>query len=177
MILLPGTAGTDRSDRTELGLRIVSVDLSYPPWREAFVMPDAIHGVVVQIADSTLSFPPISELMATRERDMSKLPGNRGGAEPDWWDFTWEEAPERVARLLSTTLRTTDAEVSEALFATILGGTSRRIDNGTEYSWDRGKLEVVVSDQPGIDHLTLSGGPDGDFWIGSTQFREGGAST
>lgn len=39
---------------TELDRTVVNTDHSHPPWRETFIFPDAVHGVVIQLADTSV---------------------------------------------------------------------------------------------------------------------------
>ncbi|MFI5429589.1 hypothetical protein [Aeromicrobium sp. UC242_57] len=75
-----------------LGLEVVGEDYSYGKWREAFLMPEVTHRVVIQLADTTAAFPPPAELMATRERDVDNFPAT-GCQEPRWWEFMWRKSP------------------------------------------------------------------------------------
>ena len=49
-------AAVERARR--LGFEIVGVDLSFEPWKEAFVHPKGAHGVLVQLAEWTDEPPP-----------------------------------------------------------------------------------------------------------------------
>ncbi|MDF5758293.1 VOC family protein [Spongiactinospora sp. TRM90649] len=149
-----------------LGLSVVKTDLAHLPWRETFIPPDAVHGVVIQLADSSVGFPPTAELLATRERDPARLPGNREGRDPGWWDFAWEVPPGPVATLRSTTLRTTETGLSHRLFAGVLGAAARRADGGTEYRWPRGTLLVRPAAAGGVEHLTITGPAGAAFPVG-----------
>lgn len=149
-----------------LGLTVVRTDLAHPPWRETFILPDAVHGVVIQLADTSIGYPPTAELLATRDRDPDRLPGNREGRDPHWWSAAWRVLPGPVAYLGATTLRTTDPALSHRLFAEVLGGQG----GGPEYRWPGGVLVLRPAATPGIDHLTLTGGPDGGFRIGTARF-------
>ncbi|MQA03760.1 MAG: hypothetical protein GEV07_13910 [Streptosporangiales bacterium] len=158
---------------TELGLTLVSTDLAHPPWRETFIFPDAVHGVVIQLADSSVGYPPVEELLATRDRDPSWVPNNREGTDPTWWDFMWDVEPGPTATLRSTTLRSTDPELSRRLFHDVLGADVRQGDHGTEYLWHGRVLEVLPADVAGIDRLTVAGSPVSTVRIGNaTLVRE-----
>ena len=69
-----------------LGLTVVGEDYSHAPWREAFVMPEAAHSVVIQLADTNRSYPPPRELVSTTERDVDTFPSSRGSRERRWWE-------------------------------------------------------------------------------------------
>lgn len=63
-----------------LGLRVTGENYGHAPWREAFIVPDTIHGTVIQLAQSDLVYPAPDELLATRER--RQLPEQPGRARP-----------------------------------------------------------------------------------------------
>ncbi|MEU8251446.1 VOC family protein [Nonomuraea sp. NPDC048916] len=155
-----------------LGLTVVNTDLAHPPWRETFIRPDEVHGVVIQLADTSVGYPPTAELLATRDRDPTRLPGNREGRDPHWWTAAWQVPPGPVAYLRSTTLRSTDPALSHRLFAEVLGGEVLGGEGGEPvYRWPGGVLVVRPARTPGVDRLTLAGGP-GDFHIGTARFTQ-----
>lgn len=140
-----------------LGLEVVGEDYSYGKWREAFVMPELTHRVVIQLADTTAAFPPPAELMATRERDVDSFPGNRGAREPRWWEFMWEEEPRRQAKLVSTTLRSRDLAMTDALLGGILHGTATAEGDDVRYSWAHASVLVRPADQAGVASIQCRG--------------------
>ncbi|HEY8215935.1 MAG TPA: VOC family protein [Acidimicrobiia bacterium] len=134
----------------------VSVDLSQPEWREAFLLPRDAHGTVVQLADSTHATGlPLEEYQAARRE------GALGS--PAWWP----EPPARgseVARLRRVVLRTRDLDAARGLYVDLLGGEPVGPDtsDGVELEWPGGgrlALEHAVDDEPGIDRLELEGSP------------------
>ena len=151
----------------EAGLTPVSVDLSQPEWREAFLMPRDAQGTVVQLADSTFSQGlPIDEYRAAR-RD-----GAMGS--PRWWPDP-PPAPPDHARLRRVVLRTRDIDATRALYVELLGGTP--VERGPEGSaleleWPGGgrlAFDLVPDAEPGIDRLELDG-PPGELTILRTRF-------
>lgn len=162
-------------DVERLGLTLVNTDLAHPPWRETFIFPDAVHGVVIQLADSSVGYPPVEELLGTRDRDPSWVPNNREGTDPTWWEYIWDVEPGPAATLRSTTLRSTDPELSHRLFADVLRADVHECDGGTAYDWDGRVLEVLPGDVAGIDHLTVVGSPAPTVRLGNaTLVREDG---
>ncbi|GAA2428021.1 hypothetical protein GCM10010191_46200 [Actinomadura vinacea] len=149
------------------GLAVVNDDLGHPPWREAFLAPDAIHGVVVQLAQTTRRFPGDAELLASRDRDASRYPSNRGAADPCWWTSVWDEAPLRTATLGPTVLHSVDLGASASLFGDLLGGSVRRDgDDELRISWGRRSLVVRAGSPPGVAHVEAEGGPPAGLAIG-----------
>jgi len=155
----------------DLGLRIASRQLVHEPWREAFVMPDGIHGVVIQIADSTLSFPPLTELVATTRRDVAAYPHNLDGSTHDFWSYVWEIEPDRRATVLRTHLGSTDPELSRVLLGEVLHGEHRREGDRDVFSWGGATVEVAGSDRPGITAMTVDGLGGDPVSIGSASLR------
>lgn len=153
---VPDLAETVREVRA-LGLEVVGEDYAHPPWREAFVMPEPTHRVVVQLADSTASFPSPAELVSTRERDVDSFPGNRGAVEPRWWEPVWDEEPARSLTLVSTTLRSTDPVLSRALFGDVLRGVVTEEGDATRFGWSSSSLLVQQHDRGGVAGISCRG--------------------
>jgi len=139
------------------GFTPVSVDLSQPEWREAFLLPRDAHGTVVQLADSNLSTGlPLDEYRAAR-RD-----GAMGA--PRWWPDPPPPAPRR-ARLRRVVVRSPDLDSARSLFGDLLGGTSigPATEGDLELEWPGGgclRFELSRDAPPGIDRLELDGAPD-----------------
>jgi catechol 2,3-dioxygenase-like lactoylglutathione lyase family enzyme len=77
----------------ELGAGVVGEDYRHAPWREAFLVPDDRHGVVVQLAQTDLAYPSPDELLATVQRDTAAFPSSSGAVEPHWWAPVWDTEP------------------------------------------------------------------------------------
>ncbi|QIZ37694.1 VOC family protein [Saccharopolyspora sp. ASAGF58] len=165
--LVPDVARTIEQVR-ELGLRVVKTDLTHTPWRETFLPPDDVHGVTIQLADSDVGYLPLRELLGTRTRDPARVPGNREGREPGWWEFAWDVPAGPLVRLRSTTLRSTDPAFSHRLFADVLDAETHPRHDGVEYRWPGGSLVVRPDTVAGISHLTVTGGPAPRYRIGAT---------
>jgi hypothetical protein len=145
----------------EAGFMPVSVDLSQPEWREAFLMPRDAHGTVVQLADSTFATGlPIDEYHAAR-RD-----GAMGS--PAWWPEPPPPAAD-VARLRRVVLRTPDVASASRLYVGLLGGAPVATDGDdcVELEWPGGgriALEHAPDSHAGIDRLELDG-PTADLTV------------
>jgi catechol 2,3-dioxygenase-like lactoylglutathione lyase family enzyme len=150
---------------TAHGLTPVSVDLSYPEWREAFLLPRDAHGTVVQLADSTLtSGKPLDEY------ELARTNGSVGA--PQWWPDPPAPASDR-ATLRRVVLRTTDLDSARGLFGGLLQGrTVGEADGAVELEWDSGArllLEVSSDGASGIHRLELDAAtPRDDFEIYGT---------
>lgn len=154
------------------GFTVVGEDFAHPPWREAFVPPDVVHGVVVQVADTTRSFPAPAELLATRERDPASVPSNRGARSPRWWTPVWDTTPTTSASVLSTTLVSTDLTASDVLFRDVLRGELvGRTAMTRDYAWDRSRLHVRAGEQAGVVGLSVAGYIPGDLTIAGTPIQ------
>ncbi|WP_268778037.1 VOC family protein [Sphaerimonospora mesophila] len=149
-----------------LGLTVVGEDYDHPPWCEAFIAPDAKHGVVIQLAQSDRSYPPVDRLLSTRTRDVENLPSSRGATEPLWWTPLWETAPGAVARLGTTHLGSTDLEFSRLVFGELLGARVTEDDSALDLSWPGGSVRVHASERPGVTGMSLRGGPADGIAIG-----------
>lgn len=160
------------------GFRIVGEDFGHPPWREAFVMPDRFHGVVVQLADTDRSFPTPDELLATRERRADRFPSNRGASGGDWWTSVWDEPSGPAVTSRSTELVSTDLGASDRLFRDVLHGeVVARGSAGRRYAWARSELVVRGGDRAGVVALGVDGLRAPHLTIADTLIRPEGADS
>jgi methylmalonyl-CoA/ethylmalonyl-CoA epimerase len=137
------------------GITPVSVDLTDPQWREAFLLPRDAFGTVVQLADSTHATGlPLDEYERARRDGVEAM--------PQWWeDPPPSSAP--AARLRRVVLRVPEIDGARALYVDVLGGTEVSTDDfGLELEWPGGgrlAFEVVTGATPGVDRLELEGAP------------------
>lgn len=152
--VVPDLAGAIRNVAA-WGGRVVGADLDHEPWREAFVMPDARHGVVLQLAQTDRPFPTPRELLASRVRDSAALPSNRGATDPAWWTAVWDEpaGPAGVARDIH--LRVTDLAQSSALFGEVLGGRPEPGVDGVRFRWPSGTLQLHHHTRAGVARVDI----------------------
>jgi len=155
----------------ELGLRIASRQFVHDPWREAFVMPDGVHGVVIQIADSTLDFPSVTELAATTDRDVTAYPHNLGGSTHDFWSHLWQIEPAHQATVLRSRLGSTEPALSRVVFGEVLHGEHHREGDRDLFSWGGAILEVTPSGDPGLSAMTVAGLGRSEVLVGTAQLR------
>lgn len=149
---------------TAHGLTPVSVDLSYPEWREAFLLPREAHGTVVQLADSTLATgKPLDEY------DQARINGSVGA--PQWWPEPPAPAADR-ATLRRVVLRTADLGSARDLFGGLLQGRPvGDADAAVELEWDSGArllLEASPDGANGVDRLELDAATPRDLAIYGT---------
>lgn len=150
---------TTRRELMTAGFTSVHEDLDYPRWRELFLPPDTLHGLVIQIASSTSEFPPAEELLASRHRDFEKMPNNRGANTPDWWRDMWEVPVGNQAVLGATVLGSTDMAQTDLLFRKILHGQVREASGNSGhrlYSWPTGHILVEPSAESGVRRILLA---------------------
>jgi catechol 2,3-dioxygenase-like lactoylglutathione lyase family enzyme len=151
-----------------LGATVVGEDYDHPSWQEVFIAPDAVHGVVIQLAHSDSSFPPPADLMSSTRRDTERFPSSRGATDPTWWTGVWDTPAERTAVLGATHLASTDLAFSRRLFADVLGAQARTRDGTIDLHWPGGGIRVVAGATPGVTGVAVSGGPPGGVMIGPT---------
>jgi catechol 2,3-dioxygenase-like lactoylglutathione lyase family enzyme len=138
----------------DAGITPVSVDLSVPEWREAFLMPRDAHGTVVQLADSSFEIGlPLDEYTTAVE-------GGAMGA-PTWWPEP-PPASADVARLRRVVLRTRDLDAARRVYVDLLGGEPVGGDrrDRLELEWPGGgrlAFEENADGEPGIHRLELDG--------------------
>lgn len=145
------------------GGRVVGEDLDHAPWREAFVMPDARHDVVLQLAQTDRTFPTARELLASRTRDAAALPSNRGATDPDWWTEVWDEPAGPVGVARDIHLRVTDLARSSVLFGEILGGRPEPGVDGIRLRWPGGALQLHPHARAGVARVDID---QDDPWPG-----------
>jgi catechol 2,3-dioxygenase-like lactoylglutathione lyase family enzyme len=152
-----------------LGFTVVGENYAHPGWREAFIVPDAVHGTVIQLAQSDKAFPQAWDLLASRDRDPATLPNVAGATDQLWWSSLWDtDAPESGdGRLGATYLVSTDVDLSRQLFGDMLGGQMVEQDRVVEVSWPSGSVSIRGGEQPGITRMTMYGGPADDLVIGN----------
>ena len=155
-----------------LGMQVVGEDYSYERWREAFVMPESVHRVVIQLADTTGAFPEPAELMSTRERNVESFPGNRGAREPRWWEFMWDEPTQRSTKLVSTTLHSRDFGVARALFGDTLHGVASTEREGIRFSWAHSSILVRPASDAGITSIQCRGAIPQSAYVGLLPVEE-----
>ena len=126
---------------------VVGESYGDPLWEEAFIVPDAIHGVVVQLAQTTQDYPPIFE----------------------WWGALRETAAGPAAHLGMTHLASTDLDTSRKLFSGLLEAAAHEFGDGIDFVWPSGTVRVHSAAVPGVQGMTLSGSSVGDVRIGAAR--------
>lgn len=138
-----------------IGFTVTGVDLTDPTWHEAFIAPDPIHGVVIQIANSAVRRPcEISPTGADRSP-----PG------------------QARTRVRATTLYSTDLDRSRALFGGVLNGHVDDVDQGFVARWDSGTVCVRPRAQPGFGPLLTTWPVGSCFTIGSATLLGAGPAS
>ena len=157
-----------------VGFTVVKVSLDYPPWREAFVFPtEPGIGVVVQIADSSLEYPPLAELMSNDVRDPESIPHNRGGEDRFWWWGARDvHHPIQPAVLRRAVLDSEDPERALTLFEVALRGNRVSARAGAvDLAWGNSTLRIVPGGTSGVSRLEFTAPHGESFAIGSTRFE------
>jgi hypothetical protein len=159
-----------------VGATVVGEDYEHPAWREAFLLPDARHRVVVQLAQTDRPYPPTEELLTTRERDISTLPSTGGATDSHWWTPVWSTPPGPAIALGPTHLSTTDPEFSKALFASVLKAEVTEHDGELVFTWPSGALRVRTAERAGITGVGLEDISVAGLTIGSVPLGNPGRS-
>jgi len=155
-----------------VGATVVGEDYEHPSWQEAFVAPDGIHGVVIQLAQSDTDYPGPAELLASTDRDPALFPSSRGATDPLWWTPVWESPVRSTARLGTTHLASTDPAYSRRLFGDALGGRLDERPDGLHFAWPNGSVRVHAASRPGVTAMTLDGGPPDGIALGPCRLRQ-----
>lgn len=157
----------------EIGVPVTQVDVSYPPWREAFIHPSTGLGTVVQLASSTHTYPAGDG--PCDGGDPLQVPHRRTGRNRHWWRDVIDTQPQgSPITVAGIELGTTDLELVHRIFAHALGGTKAPTgDTPVErFVWQTGYVDVRRSDHASIA-LRLWNRRDDvpDFEIGRTSVR------
>lgn len=132
------------------GLDPVQVKLGWAPWEDGFVLA---HGTVVQVAGTSVGYPPMQDMLDASARDeVLTLPCVEHGSDRGWW--TGRRPAGDPVRLDRVVLGTTDLAGARRLFGELLGG----VRDGDDYVWRRGaRLKLVAAERDGISALEVSG--------------------
>jgi catechol 2,3-dioxygenase-like lactoylglutathione lyase family enzyme len=133
------------ADARSAGLTVVGESYDDPSWREAFIVPDDTHAVVVQLAETDGAYPP----------------------EPQWWAQLLETPAGPSARLGMTHLGSTDLEVSQRIFGGLLQANAREQDSVIDFVWPSGTVRVHLASRPGVMGMSLHRSSVGNVEIGA----------
>jgi catechol 2,3-dioxygenase-like lactoylglutathione lyase family enzyme len=128
----------------EAGYEPVDVSLDDPEWREAFLRPRDAQGTIVQLASSTLSRPPMDQMLREPPERLTRYA--RGAGPSRLW---WRDRPRggETVRLERVVLRTPALEDAVRLFRDVLGGEPV---GGDELGWPGGRLRLERGEPAGI---------------------------
>ncbi len=149
-----------------LGATVVGEDYSHHSWREAFLMPDEAHGVVIQLAETDIVYPSPVELTATDDRHGWTFPSTYDASEPAWWEAAWDVARGPAATLGATRLASTDLRRTRSLFGGLLRADVTERGDALELRWASGTVVAHRADRAGVVGMDLEGGPTGGLHIG-----------
>jgi hypothetical protein len=111
-----------------LGATVTGEDYSHASWQEAFIAPDGVHGVVIQLAQSDAAYPSPAELLNTTERDADRFPSSAGATDRTWWTPLWDTPAGPTATLGATHVASSDLAVSRRLFEDVLSAETHESD-------------------------------------------------
>lgn len=165
------------------GLALVDQRLKNPTWREAFVRPRDAHGTIVQLVQTTIVRPALSEMLsAARGSDPHALDAFAGGAGSQvaehWW--TSFKSPERSVALKCVVFAAADPAAAAGFYQDFLGGervASRGLER-IELEWPSGaRIGFERSDDgsAGIVALEFEAAVIEPFMIGQTAITFGSA--
>lgn len=133
------------------GFRPVSVNLTDPHWKEAFLRPRETHGTVVQLAQVHPDHPGTPELVKAAEAGEAYF-------EPEWWPAPRAPAATRC-RLRRVVLSTPSLPAALGFFAGLLEGEVVADDeHAVELAWPgsgRIRLEHDGAATPGVTRLDV----------------------
>jgi catechol 2,3-dioxygenase-like lactoylglutathione lyase family enzyme len=125
----------------QAGYQPVSVNLTDPHWKEAFLQPREAHGTVVQLAQVHPDHPGPSELVTAAEAGSAFF-------EPEWWPQPPPRAADRT-QLRRVVMSTPSLPAAVGFFAGLLDGEV--VDESAD---------AVELEWPGGGRVRLEAGPD-----------------
>jgi hypothetical protein len=157
-----------------LGLRVVGENYEHLSWQEAFIVPDSLHGTVIQLFSSDRAYPSATELLTSQHRTPELYPAIAGAADRSWWRSVWRTSVERVVPLGATHLGSSDLATSRRLFEGVLGASGTSSSGGLRFAWPNGSLQVTCADPPGVLGLELQGSAVPTLNIGAVPLTASG---
>lgn len=140
----------ERTRLQDLGVEPVGVNFD-GGWKEMFIHPKDAHGTVIQIAQSDMPEPPMSQWLETLPESLVVF----DGAGP-WWDQDSVETSDTYATLERVVIATPDPEAGRAFYGDVLGG----VLTDDTVAWAGGEVLLDRSDgRPRVDRLEISGRP------------------
>jgi methylmalonyl-CoA/ethylmalonyl-CoA epimerase len=151
----------ERTRLQDLGVEPVGVDFS-GGWKEMFIHPKDSHGTVIQIAQSDMPEPPMSQWLETLPESLVIFDG-----EGVWWDAdSWLDAAS-AATLRRIVIATPDPEAGVDFYRDVLNGKA----DGHAITWPGGEVLLEPSEgRPRVDRLEIEDNPS--TTIGSVHFVE-----
>ncbi len=151
----------ERARLQGLGIEPVGVNFD-GGWKEMFIHPKDAHGTVIQIAQSDMPEPPMSQWLATLPESLVIFDGL--GA---WWDEDSVRTSESHSTLERIVITTPDPEAGVAFYRDVLGGSA----DGNTITWPGGEILLEsAEDRPRVDRLEIDGHPM--ITIGSVRLVE-----
>lgn len=150
------------------GFEPVSVDLSDPHWKEAFLQPRQAHGTVVQLAQVSGDHPGTPEMVRNADRGETYF-------EPEWWPAPPPRAVDR-ATAQRVVLATPSLPSAVGFFAGLLEGeVVEDGEDAVELAWPGGgriRLELDGNATPGFRRVdAVHAGAPGTRTISGAPFR------
>ncbi len=138
----------ERARLQGLGIEPVGVNFS-GGWKEMFIHPKDAHGTVIQIAQSDMLEPPMSQWLETLPEGLMIFDGDG-----PWWDQDAVRTSESHATLERIVIATPEPEAGVAFYRDVLDGSA----DGHTITWPGGEILLESSEgRPRVDRLVVSG--------------------
>lgn len=158
-----------------MGVEVTQLDLSYPPWQEAFIHPREGLGTVVQLGSSIHCYPWGSAAEGTVDSEL--VPHRRAGRNRHWWKTDGSASGAPVI-IVGIELGCGDPVRTRVILEQGLGGRPVASADGipTRLAWVSGYIDVVEAVDPYIRiiHGESTGRVAEETTIGRTAIRSGG---
>jgi hypothetical protein len=150
------------------GVEPVGIDLRDPGWQEMFIHPSQSHGTVIQIAQTNVAGPRMSDWL-------DGLPGTLwlydGRA---WWDLdaVVDGPPTSMRRAV---IESPDRAQGDRFYHELLGSDPDVGEDHTDHRWPGGIIRLVDAgvERPRVGWIEIEG-LDTEFAVGGTRFRPAG---
>ena len=151
-----------------VGVEPVGIDFRDPGWQEMFIHPAHGHGTVIQIAQTNVSEPPMSERLDGLPDSLWLYDGE------SWWDLdaVGDGDPTWMRRAV---IETPDRPAGDRFYHEMLGSDPESGPGHTDHRWPGGAVRLVDAEveRPRVGWIEVEG-IESEVAIGGTRFRPAG---
>lgn len=147
------------------GIEPVGIDFRNPGWQEMFVHPSQAHGTVIQIAQTNIAEPNMSDWLAGLPASQRFYDGG------PWWDTAVIGVgdPHQMKRAV---IETPDRAAGDRFYTDVLGSEESAGPTHSDHLWPGGTIRLVDAEveRPRVGWIEIEG-LGAEVTIGGTRFR------